>query len=563
MKFSDMQYTRPNLDEAKQTLTGLIEAFETAKTPEEAVEAYRAIDTYVLHLDTMRSLVYARHTMDTTDAFYDAEEQYFNDVLPHLEELTQRVGTALLESPHRAALTPVLGALLFDNIEISQKTFRPEIVPDLQEENRLTAEYKKLLASAKIEFDGKTLTLPQLEPYQLDPDRATRRAATEARAAWFLSHSAEFDDLFDKLVKVRTKMARALGYESFTELGYYRMQRNCYNQDMVETFRNGVREHLVPVTTRLKAEQAARINVPSIAPYDDGFRFPDGNATPTGTPDEMLDHARTMYHDLSPETGEFIDALLDNELIDVLTRPGKAVGGYCTALHDFKAAFIFANFNGTSGDVDVLTHEAGHAYAAHRARDIFPGGLRQGSYETCEVHSMSMEFFTWPWMENFFGAQTAKYRYAHLSDSIVFIPYGTMVDEFQHHIYANPDMTPAERNALWLKLEGIYRPYLDQKDVPFYGAGRRWQAQSHIYERPFYYIDYCLAQSVALSFWAADQENHAAAWEKYQTFVSYAGTKTFVDLIDAVGLPSPFAPGTLKTVADAAVMWLDGQSKLG
>lgn len=558
MKFSQMKYTRPDIEETKAEYLRHIEALEQASTGKDAIDTYLKADEFFGHIATMAALAVIRHSLDTTDAFYDAENNYLDENLPLLRELGQRFELALLHSPHRGEMEKRFGKLLFQNIEISLKTFTPEMVEDLQTENRLTSEYDKLIASAEIEFDGKTFTLAQLAPYHQDPDRAVRKASMLARADWFASHAAELDRLFDELVQTRHRMAQKMGYDNYIELGYYRMTRNCYDKEMVASFREGVRRYLVPLAAKLKAGQAQRLNVPGLTVYDDPIGFPSGNAKPKGTPEEIFEAGRRMYHELSPQTAEFIDFMLENELFDVLTRKGKSGGGYCSSLPDYKSPFIFANFNGTSGDIDVLTHEAGHAYADYQSRELRPSALREYTYETAEVHSMSMEFFTWPWMEGFFGDDTAKYRLGHLAGALTFIPYGTMVDEFQHEIYANPKMTPAERNALWLKLEGIYRPYLDN-DFPFYGEGRRWQAQSHIYSVPFYYIDYCLAQTTALCFWRESQTDFKAAFEKYQKFVGFAGTRTFVSCIEGAELPTPFDPITMDRVAAAAAQWLETQ----
>ena len=561
MKFSQIPYSRPELEATKQEYSKLIAAFEQAQTLEAALPAYRAVDAFQTRMYTLAAVVYIRHTLDTTDAFYDAEQTYFDETMPLLRELEQRMEKALLESQHREALEREFGGLMFRNIEISMKTFAPAITADLQQENRLTTEYDKLMSSAQIPFDGKTLTLAQITPYQQDPDAAVRRAATDAKSAWLMSHADKLDELYDELVRVRTEMARKLGYENYIELGYYRMQRNCYDEKMIAAFRDGVRRHIVPIAARLKREQAERIGAAQITPYDDAFEFPTGNAKPLGTPEQIFEHGKTMYHELSPETGKFIDSMLENELFDVLTRPGKSGGGYCYSIPEHEAAFIFANFNGTSGDIDVLTHEAGHAFAAYCCRGVYPTLLREYTNETAEVHSMSMEFFTWPWMDGFFGGASGKYRYSHLASALTFIPYGTMVDDFQHRIYANPDMTPRERNELWKELEGIYRPWLDLEGAPFFEEGRRWQYQAHIYERPFYYIDYCLAQTIALAFWAEDQEDHNAAWARYRKFLDFAGTETFTGIIVATGLPSPFNPDALRGLTSTASSWLDGQPK--
>ena len=559
MKFSQMPYTRPQFEEVKAKAEAILEKFKNATTAEEAFAAYKENDEANAHLFSMFSIARIRNTLDTTNPEYDAEKTYMDEVSPKLQAITQNFTQALLASPFRKEMEAEWGDLMFRNAEIALKTFDPKIVPDMQEENRLRSEYTKLIASAQIEFDGKKLILAEMTPYFQNPDRAVRKAAVDAYAAWFLARAEQFDRIFDDMAKLRNKMAKDLGHKNFVETGYYRMQRNCYDTQMVAEFRAGVKKYLVPVAKRLKEEQAKRIGVDTLKMYDDQFEYPEGNAKPFGTPEEIFAHGKKMYHELSEETAEFIDFMLENELFDVITRPGKQAGGYCATIPIYKAPFIFANFNGTAGDIDVLTHEAGHAYASYKARDIYPSALRRYSLETAEVHSMAMEFFTWPWMEGFFGEQTEKYYYSHLASALFFIPYGTMVDEFQHHLYENPEMTPAQRNELWLKLEGEYRPWLDLTETPFYEEGRRWQAQGHIFGSPFYYIDYCLAQIMSLSFWAESQEDFKAAWEKYVRFTGFAGTKTFVDLVADAGLPTPFVADNLKTIADATVKWLDSK----
>ncbi|MCL2051506.1 MAG: M3 family oligoendopeptidase [Lachnospiraceae bacterium] len=561
MKFANMKYERLEFEATNEKLKALLLQFKEAKTAAEAFSIYKEVDTFSQHIDSMIMLAYIRNSLDMNDKFYSDEKDYLDELEPKLNEVVKEFQAAFIKTPFRKDFEAAWGTLIFDKAKMELKTFKPEIVADLQEENRLVTEYDKLIASAEIEFDGKTLTLAQLTPYHEDTDRSVRDASMRARAEWFMGHSARLDSLFDELVKLRTKIAKTLGYENYIELGYYRMERLSYDREMVGKFREGVLNFIVDIVKRLKAEQAERIGVDTLKVFDDPFEYPDGNAKPMGTAEDIFAHGQKMYHELSADTAEFIDFMLENDLFDVLTRPGKMSGGYCATISNYKAPFIFANFNGTSGDIDVLTHEAGHAFAAYLARDLYPSILREYTFESAEVHSMSMEFFTWPWMKGFFGGQTEKYCYSHLAGALNFIPYGTMVDDFQHQIYANPELSPAERNALWLKLEGKYRPYLDLAGFPFYGEGRRWQAQAHIYGMPFYYIDYCLAQTMALYFWAAAQKDHASAWEKYCHFTKLAGTKTFIGLLTASGLPTPFEPETLKTIADTAVDWLNSVKK--
>ncbi|MCL2573932.1 MAG: M3 family oligoendopeptidase [Defluviitaleaceae bacterium] len=557
MKFSEMKYERVELEAAKTRLTDLLNRFKAATTAEETFAVYKEDDEYSRYINSMIAISYIRHTINTKDEFYEKEVAHYDEITPQLSELWQEFTKAMLAHPFRKDMEAAWGNLMFVNAELSLKTFNPSIVEDLQEENKLSTEYEKLIASAEIDFDGKKLNLAGLDAYSEDTDRAMRKAAQEAQAAWYNSNAAKLDEIFDKLVKIRHRIAGKLGHDSFTQVGYYRMQRNCYDQEMVAKFRQGVVEHIVPLVHEMNKAQAARIGVADQKVYDLQLHYPDGNAKPQGTPEEIFAHGKKMYEELSPDTAEFMNFMLDSELFDVLTRPGKAAGGYCYGIQMHKAPFIFANFNGTADDIGVLTHEAGHAYADYASKDIYPSGLRNYSSDIAEIHSMAMEFLTWPWMAGFFGEENVdKYRNIHLAKSLAFIPYGVMVDEFQHHVYDKPNMTPAQRHELWKELEAKYRPWMDTDNIPFLSEGRIWQAKAHIYVRPFYYIDYCLAQIMALSFWAEAQTNHEDAWEKYKHLVSLAGTKTFVELIDITGMPSPFVPENIKKVTQAAAKWL-------
>ena len=563
MKFSEMPYSRPDVEALAAATAETLEAMKAAPDAAGQIAAYDAFEKKVQTAGTMQQLAYIRHTINTKDEFYNAENDYMDEIGPKLQELTHQVNTALLKSPYRAELEKHYGALMFKNLEIAARSFSPAIVELMQEENKLVSEYQNLYASAMVEFDGKTMPLPLLGPYKQDPDRAVRRAAYEADAKFFDSHREELDTLYDKLVKNRDAQAKKMGLPNYIPLGYDRMGRNCYTAKDVAAFRDQIAEDMVPIVAKVKEAQRRRIGVEKLAFYDEPISFADGNAVPEGTPDEILAAGKKMYQELSPETAEFIDFMFENELFDVLSRDGKAPGGYCTEIADYKSPFIFSNFNATAGDVDVLTHEAGHAFEAYRAfKQELPSLLHSPTIEACECHSMSMEFLTAPWHHLFFGKQTEKYELGHCEDALVFIPYGCMVDEFQHKVYENPEMTPEERNELWLSLEKKYRPWIDFDNLPFYSRGGGWQRQLHIYEVPLYYIDYCMAQTVAFQFWNLSRENYAEAWKRYMTFVDKAGTATFAELVESAGLKVPYHAGCIKEIGESISGWLE-QHELG
>ncbi len=560
MKFSEMPYKRPDVEALKEQLTGFTNRLKAAASYDEARAVFLEKEEADRHVDTLSTLASIRNSIDTRDEFYDGEMNFWNAALPELEEYTKAWTAAMLASPFRKDFEAEYGDLMFVNAEIELKTFSPEIVPQLQKENDLTLAYSKLLASAQIPFEGKTYTLAQMGPFQSDADDTRRLAAWKAVGQWYKEHQGELDRIYDELTHLRDEMGRKLGYDGYTQLGYYRMGRNCYTKEDVEKFRAAVREYLVPLADRIFRAQADRIGVAYPLSYaDNALKFRSGNPKPQGTADDIIAQGKRFYDELSPETSEFFQTMLDGELMDVLATEGKAGGGYCTGIMDYKVPFIFANFNGTQGDVEVVTHEAGHAFACWMNRDRVPSSYVWPGMEACEVHSMSMEFMAWPWAEGFFGPDTRKYLYSHLAGALTFIPYGTLVDHFQHEVYANPDMTPAQRHAVWKELQGQYMPWVRlDGDIPFFADGEAWQRQSHIYEAPFYYIDYCLAQTVALEFWALLQKDRTAAWEKYMAYTKQGGSRTFTDLLKNAGLDSPFDEKCLREVCETASAWLDG-----
>ena len=559
MKFSEMPYKRPDPEAIKKGFQDFTERLKNASSYEEAKATFLVYEDWYKIADTTATLAYVRQSIDTRDEFYSEEKDFWDEIGPEIEEVEQEWIEALLKSPFRKDFEAEYGELLFLNAEIERKTFSPEIVEDMQKENELTSEYDDLIASAQIPFEGGVYTLSQLEPFQDDPDDERRLAAWKAKGQWFKDHQADLDRIYDELVKLRDGMGRKLGYDGYTQLGYYRMERNCYTKEDVEKFRAAVQKYLVPVADSIMREQAKRIGRPYPLSFaDNSLFYRSGNPRPAGDADYILAQGRKFYDELSPETGAFFRTMLDEELMDVVATEGKQAGGYQTDLDLYERPFIFSNFNGTQGDVEVVTHEAGHAFAYWMNRKRVPSEYTSPTAEACEVHSMSMEFFGWKNAEGFFGPDARKFKYSHLSGALLFIPYGTMVDHFQHIVYERPELTPAQRHAEWKRLTGIYMPWLKlDGEIPFYSDGERWQSQLHIYDMPFYYIDYCLAQAVALEFWAMIQKDPAEAWKRYMAYTEQGGSRTFVDLLKNAGLATPFDEECLKTVCETAKTWLD------
>ena len=557
MNFNDYKYEHLDLEKIKGQFSELIDNFERAENVEKQIEAFDKIIKLRNHIETMQTLVSIRHSIDTNDEFYDKENEYMDEISPILFGFTNDFYKALVNSKFKNELIKKYGKLLFDLAENTLKVFSNEIIPDAQEENRLSSKYSKLIASAKIDFDGKELNLSQMVPYTQSKDRNVRIEAAKKIAQFFAENQEEFDNIYDSLVKVRTKMAQKMGYKNYVEFGYKQLSRLEYDAKMVEGYRNQVLENIVPLHTELRKRQEKRLGVEKLRFYDEAIKFNSGNANPHGSPEWILNHGKTMYKELSKETYEFFTFMTENNLLDLLSKKGKMSGGYCTYIPEYKAPFIFANFNGTAHDIDVLTHEAGHAFQVYQSRGFDVPEYLWPTYEACEIHSMSMEFLTWPWMKLFFENDTEKYKFIHLSEALLFIPYGVTVDEFQHWVYENPEVTPQERREKWLEIEKKYLPTRDYGEVDELKNGIFWFRQGHIFSSPFYYIDYTLAQVCAFQFWIKSREDREKAWQDYLNLCKLGGSKSFFELMKSANLKNPFVEGTLAAVIPKIKEYLD------
>ena len=555
--FKEYEYKRPNLDDIKNQVRALIKQFKDADSVETQSEVIEKINEYRNDFSTQANLVYIRASINTHDEFYQKERDILDELEPQFEELLFEYYQELVKSPYRSQLEEKWGTQLFALAENQIKGFAPEIIELLQQENKLVSEYNKLVASAQIEFDGKTLTLAQLTPYGESTDRDVRKQAMEARFNFFSENGEKFDDIYDKLVKLRHKIATTLGYKNYVELGYVNMNRIDYNAEMVANYREQVQKLIVPLATKLYERQAKRIGVSEFKYYDEGLNFLTGNAKPQGSPEWIVANGKKMYEELSTETAEFFNFMIERELMDLEAKRGKESGGYCTFIENYDSPFIFSNFNGTSGDIDVLTHEAGHAFQVYSSRNIGIPEYLWPTFESAEIHSMSMEFFTWPWMELFFKEETEKYKFSHLASGLLFLPYGVAVDEFQHVVYENPAMTPVQRKQAWKDIEDKYLPHRDYDGYEYLEAGGFWQRQGHIYASPFYYIDYTLAQVCAFQFWKRSREDFESAWKDYLHLCQLGGSLSFTKLVKEAGLISPFDDGCVESVIDAIEEYLN------
>lgn len=555
MKFLDFPYQRPDFEQATTELKTLVKQFEEAKNGQEQIEI---IEKYFEISDEFSSnvtIASIRNAINTKDQFYETEMKFYDENNPILSSFIHKFQKVIVESPFKADLIAKFGKHYFNLIEVSLKTFDEKIIPLLIEENKLAREYDNLIAAAQIEFEGKIYNLSQMGPFLESIDRKTRHQAQLKMSEYFQANEEKLDQIYDSLVKTRHQMAQTLGFKNYIELGYYRMGRTEYDANDVANYREQIKKEVVPAVTKFNQRKAKRLKIEKLKSYD-RISFLSGNPKPKGTKADLVNAAKLMYSEMSAETKEFFEYMLKHELFDLESKAGKRGGGFCTYIPKYEAPFIFANFNGTLGDVDVLTHEAGHAFQVYSSRNNYPS-QRWPGMDAAEIHSMSMEFFAWPWMEAFFKEDSKKYYFTHLVGAISFLPYGATVDEFQHRVYENPELTPEARKEIWRSLEKIYSPEIDDDDDDFLKKGTYWYRQSHIFGAPFYYIDYTLAQVCAFQYWVKDRLDHEKAWKSYYHLSTLGGTQGFVGLLKEAGLDSPFEPGTIKKVLKPLLEYLD------
>ena len=557
MKFKDYEYIRPDLDQMEKSFTELLEKFRNAKSATEQSMVIDEVTTLRNYFETMVTLASIRHSINTKDKFYETEQDFMDENGPRYEKLVTDYYKELIKSPFRAELEKEWGEQFFKLAELQIKTFSEEIMEELVKENKLSTEYDKLIASAQLDFMGEIRNLSQMRPFMESRDREIRRSAAGKVMSFFEENEKEFDRLYDELVKVRDSMAKKLGYPNYVPMGYARLSRTDYDAEMVANYRKQVYESLVPLSEELKERQRKRIGVERLTYYDEPLEYVTGNANPKGDPAWIIENGKKMYHEMSPETGAFIDFMTERELMDLEAKKGKRSGGYCTVIADYKSPFIFSNFNGTSGDIDVLTHEAGHAFQTFMSMDHKLPEYKFPTLEACEIHSMSMEFLAWPWMENFFKEEVEKYKFSHLAGALTFIPYGVAVDEFQHFVFENPNATPEERKSAWREIEKKYLPSKDYEDNDLLNRGGYWFRQGHIFSSPFYYIDYTLAQVCAFQFWVRSREDREKAWEDYLRLCKAGGSMSFLKLVELAELDNPFVDGTIERVVGPIKAYLD------
>lgn len=546
--FRDYTVSEPDLERTREQYAALAERLASAASADECLKIIADWDALSCEFKEWASLTYIRFSQDTNNKEYEAEKKRLDEVQPKFVDLETTFKKALLDSPFRSEIEASTGEQLFAKWQCNTRSFSPAIEADLTAESALQSKFTALTARGKIQFRGQDYTISEIRKFYDNADRETREASYRATSQWYADNAPALDKIYDQQVKLRDSMAEKLGYETFTELGYQRMSRIGYGPEEVATFRQEVRDKVVPLAVEIAESQAEVLGVDPLMFWDASVYSKEGNPAPLGDHDWMIDRATEMFAEMGHGLDTLFDEMKARGLMDLKSREGKAGGGYCDFLTQFGFPFIFANFNGTRGDVDVFTHEMGHAFQGYSSRQAL-SDLIWPTTEACEIHSMSLEFLCWPHMNKFYGEEAAEnLRRTLLKIYVHFLPYGVSIDHFQHMVYENPSATPEERNEMWKEIEATYLPWYRYADLPHEASGRLWQQKQHIYLCPFYYVDYCLAATGALQFWSRSRRDVEGTLDAYAKLCALGGTQNYTGLMASAGLNSPFQEGCLDAV---------------
>ena len=548
-KFSDIPYTRPDVDALQARYDSLTSRAKAAACAEDLVQIVRERDILRQEVGLLQSIITIRAFHDVTDAFYQTE---YLETLPRLETLdSQSLSLAILENPCAPAVDEVFGPQLRRLLELDRRlhTGGKELQARI---SQLCAQYQNLTASAKYQVQGETLSGGQLRAAMASPDRERRRAAFEAQHQTVLENAGTLENILRELVRARNELARANGFASFAEYGDLAQQRLGYGRAELDTFCRQVQKHITPLYLRLQEEQRARLGVDVLMPYDRPLVFPEGNAKPV-TAEELPRAAYRMYHSLSPEAGEFFDEMIRRDLLDVAGSPNKIAGiGFCDMLRgSYRMPFIFGNCVGTADDVLVYTHELGHGlqgYLSIRTQPVTD--YADLSPDLAEVHSKTMELLAQPYAGDFFGESAPQFLTEHRYSFIAELCAFCSIHTFETWLYEHPDAALEEWASEFDRIEKFFGRSLNNElwrsEVL---SGGNLFASMPVYMFPRYVVSYALSIVCAEQLKAACDADPADGWARYHALCASGGSKPYTETLASAGLPLPYAPGVVETLA--------------
>lgn len=486
------------------------------------------------------ALTYIQKSVDTTSK---DKEQAFLDFIENVYPAATTADQALKEKLLQLPVTDPKMAIPLRNMKSDADLFRQENIPLLVELQKLSNEYEKITGGLKGMWDGEEKNLSQLSQFLSDNARPVRERAWQMVMALWLSVRPQLNDIYAKMLKLRCQVADNAGLADYRAYAFREKRRFEYTPEDCFTFHEAIEKVVKPAAERVLARKAANMGLTQLRPWDLEV---SGDERPPLKPyqgqDELIQHSLDIFNQIDPELGRYVAIMAEEELLDLDTRPGKALGGYCSDLPVRQRPFIFMNGVGVHDDVQTLLHEAGHAFHAFESYKLPLAWQQDPPMEFCEVASMSMELLTAPYLTKENGgfydhAEAARARIEHLEKILLFLPYMAVVDAFQHWVYTHPNEANEAANcdAAW---DNLWQRLMPATDWSGFEGSRMsgWHRKPHIFDVPFYYIEYGIAQVGALQIWRNSLADHQAALTAYRQGLALGGTQSLPELFAAAGI---------------------------
>ena len=515
-------------------------------------------------LDEEHSRRYIANTCQTDDP--EAEKAYLDfleNIVPRIKPWHDKLGRLYLESPARQELERRRFEVFDRELQNQVELFREENIPLQTDDAKLGQQYQKICGAMTVQWRGEEKTLQQMAPYAEDIDRAVREEAWRVVAARRLQDRDALNEIFNEMIRIRTRIAHNAGCENFRDYQHRAYNRFDYTPADCAVFHEAIEREVVPLLAELRRRRRQKLDLENLRPWDLNVD-PDGNPPlkPFTEAEELEAGCATIFGRLSGPLAEQFETMRRRGLLDLGSRKGKAPGGYQSTLDEVRLPFIFMNAAGTSRDVSTLLHEGGHAFHAFASREQSLLAYRSAPMEFSEVASMSMELFGLNHLDVFYpkSDEARRARRRHFEEIIQIFPWIATIDAFQHWIYLNPEHTNEQREEKWLELDRRFSPEMAWAGLELEHRAL-WQRQLHLYQVPFYYIEYGIAQMGALQLWLQFRDQPQQTLENYRRGLALGGSRPLPELFEGAGIRFDFSAATLRPIMQAVAQVLEEEDK--
>ena len=520
---------------------------------EELEEWLLELGQFDAYVSETGSMLYVKMTCDTENT--DVKQAYLDfvdNVQPELAKVSDLLNQKLADNPYADQLDAEEYEVLLRDTRMDLALFRDENIPLGTELTKLGQRYNEICGSMTVDFDGEERTMQQMGKFLQVNDRDVRESAYRTVGERRFQDSDEIDEIYEKMIALRQKVAQNAGYQNFRDYIFDAKHRFDYSPDDCVAFHDAVEAICVPLMREVDEQRRQTLGLEKLRMWDMGHDVHGREPLkPFTEVDEMVSGTSRMFHRLSPELGEFFDSLRDGTSLDLDSRKGKAPGGYQLQRDHSRKPFIFMNATGLQRDLETMVHEAGHAFHSIYADEIPLVDYRSAPLEFCEVAAMSMELLTHEFLDEFYSPEDANRAVrAHLEGVVSILCWIATIDAFQHWIYTHPNHSREERHQKWLELGNRFGSILDWSGFEDWRKVS-WQKQLHLFSYPFYYIEYGIAQLGALQLWLQYREKPQTALENYATAMRLGGSRPLPNLFEAGGMKFDLGPSTVQGLIDA------------